>query len=135
MSFGSESLRDLVRVVVEQRVVATFRLIYILNIISTTGLAVALFALFTMIARRYQTGTRLASITSLCQMAVVFVALLDYLFSVVFLAIAGEPASVGETHAIIISLTYVLRMALLYVLLMWGLFSGGYFAVKALRRR
>ena len=57
-SFSAQSLRDMLQSVIQQGQVPTLRFIYALNIISTTALAVGLFALFTVIARKYKSGTR-----------------------------------------------------------------------------
>jgi hypothetical protein len=134
-AFSTGALRDLLQSVVDAGSLATFRLIFVLNIISTTGFAVALFALFTMIARKHDPESRLARVSYLCPWAVFAVALLDYLFSVVFLAIMGDPTRAAGWHAFVICSTYVVRMVLIYGLALWGLFSGGLFAVRAIPQR
>ena len=134
-SFSAQSLRDMLQSVIQQGQVPTLRSIYILNIISTTALAVGLFALFTLIARKHKPGSRFSKISYWCPIAVLAIAFLDYLFSFVFLGTMGNPERIRDWHSFIICSTYVIRMVLLYFIFLWGIFSAGYFAVMAIKKK
>ena len=134
-SFNTQSLKNLLQSVVDQRQLQTFRLIYILNIISTTGLATGLSILCIMIIRKFKINTRLSVVSFLFLLAVLAVAFLDYLFSVVFLTVMGNPICVKYWHTFIICSTYVVRIVMIYFVFLWLLFSAVYFAVIAIRKK
>jgi|GEM_PF-3981281 len=134
-SFSAQSLRDLLQSVIQHGQLPTLRFVYILNIISTTALAVGLFALYTLIARKYKPGTRLSTISYWCPFAVLAIAFLDYLFSIVFLTTMGNSERIRDWHSFIICSTYVIRIVLLYFIFLWGIVAAGYFAVRAIKKK
>jgi len=134
-SFSAQNLRDLLQSVIGHGQLSTFRFVYILNIISTTALAVGLFALYTWIARKYKPGSRLSTISYWCPVAVLAIAFLDYLFSLVFLTTMGNPERIRDWHSFIVCSTYVIRIVLLYFIFLWGLVSVGYFTVRSIKKK
>ena len=136
LSFDAVQFRGLIQPLFNNGEIALFKDVFLLNIFSVSALTFALFALSLMIARSFETASKMYKISFVFPIFPILIALLDIIPSIFIIAVSKSTLSEFPSWlAYIVSGGYVIRVILLYLLFIWFLFALIRFIIRKLKNK
>ena len=136
LSFDAKQFRGLIQALIQFDQIALFKNVFVLNIFSVSALTLALFALSLMIARSFETASKMYKISFVSPIFPILIALLDIIPSIFIITVSNTTLSEFPGWlAYIISGGYVIRVILLYLLFIWFLFALIRFLIRKLKNK
>lgn len=136
LSFNAVQFRGLIQPLFNNGQIELFKNVFVLNIFSVSALTIALFALSLMIARSFETSSKMYNMAYAFPIFPILIALLDIIPSIFIITVSNSTLSEFPGWlAYIISGGYVIRVILLYLLFIWFLFALIRFLIRKLKNK
>ena len=135
LSFDAVQFRGLIQPLFTNGQIALFKDVFVLNIFSVSALTFALFALSLMIARSFETSSKMYKIAYAFPIFPILIAPLDIIPSIFIIAVNNSTLyEFPNWLAYIVSGGYVIRVILLYLLFIWFLFALIRYIIQKLKK-
>jgi hypothetical protein len=123
-SFDTNRFTAFLQPIVDNGWSGTFTTAYALNILSMSGFACLCYALAVILARTINESSRLYGVAALFPVVAILVALLDIVPSALLVSFRSVLPHLPQWLVSFISGSYVVRVLLLYLLLVWFVIAG-----------
>ena len=135
LSFSIDTFSEVLRGIEQAGNLGRLAAIYYVNIVSTSALCVALFALMLFIARALSGKKMLEKIAYIMPFLVFAIGVLDILPSIMYILLSYKRLPVSVPVVYMIDASYMLRLFILYAVILWLAAMGLFLAIRRLKNK